>query len=303
MNKNIASFMLAAVFSAVLFASPSPETDGQISMAYPKTISSIPFLELAERHPGDYEGRDFTDHPQALGQLLNGEIDLLASGFTVGYTRYQAAGDIRYLFGHVWGISSIMTSSEISGLEELSGGSIYVPFEGSPIEVQISALLEELGLADEIELSYAPFPQAAGLLVQGKADAAVLVEPIASKLEASGNAFRFQTIQDSYALLSGGEMRSPQVSVFALEATAARVSDELEQLQDRLSRITAEIVEDPAYYGNKYAEYFELPAPVIQRGLQQALFDFPGEEEEVELIQLYSRIMNIEDPGAEFHTY
>lgn len=303
MKKYMATLFLMAVIPALLFASPSTEMDRKITMAYPRTISSIPFLELVELYPEEYSGQAFTDHPQALGQLLNGEVDLLASGFTVGYNRYQAAGDIRYLFGHVWGISSIMTSREITNLRELSGETIYVPFEGSPIEVQISALLEELGLKDEIELAYAPFPQAAGLLVQGKAEAAVLVEPIASKLEASGNAYRFQTIQQSYAILSGGELRSPQVSVFALEKTGAELAGELDELRNRLEDISSRLLEDPASYAEKYAAFFELPPGVIERGLQQALFDFPEEAEEIDLIQLYARIMKIEDPGAEFHQY
>ena len=171
-------FVVSAFGSGNTVTAPENADIDQVSLLYPRAVASIPILALIEDHADDYTGEFFTDHPQALAQLVSGQTDVLATGFTVGYNRYRSAGDVVHLVTPVWGVSALMTAQPIDTIADLAGGVVYAPFEGSPIDVYLNAVFAEAGVGDAVQIAYAPFPQAAGLLVQGQADAAMLVEPI-----------------------------------------------------------------------------------------------------------------------------
>ena len=267
----------------------------------PATVSSVPLLELAARYPRDYSVEFFSDHPQALARLIQGEADLLATGFSVGYSRFQSAGDLLHVATPVWGASAIMTHRAMGSLSELAGGTIYAPFEGSPIDVFLRAILAHDGLTDAVEVLYAPFPQAAALVQQGRADAAVLAEPIASRLELAGGAHRLENLHAGWARVTGGEQRSPQVTVFASRARSPRRADAEAQLNARLATIVAEVTANPGTFAARYAAAMDAPVPVVERALRNTLFDAPDAENVERLIAAYSTSMGAAVPPARFY--
>ena len=277
------------------------EASRPLTILYPQAIASVPVLELLARYPDEYRGESFNDHAQALARLINGEADLLFTGFTLGYTRYASAGDLVHVMTPVWGASALMTARQTDDLSSLAGGTIYAPFEGSPIDVYLRALLDARGLSGSIRIAYAPFPQAAALVAEGRADAAVLVEPIASRLEIAGQAFRFHNIQDGWAEVSGGEPRSPQVSFFARRRDAAAREIEWTLLVRRVAALVEELTADPARFAADHAEALGFPVPVVDRALQNALFDAPDAGETVRIIAEYNRVMGLASPSPEFY--
>jgi NitT/TauT family transport system substrate-binding protein len=298
MKKRATIYILFWLIPVLIFAAGSGET--RLTIAYPQSVSSVPMMELIERYPDDYVGTAYSDHPQALGQLINGEIDVLVSGFSVGLTRYVAAGDVGLLESYVWGASSIMTAEPMESLSNLTGETLYIPFEGSPIDIQVKAQLEALGLTGSVEIAYAPFPQAAAQLAQGRAGAAVLVEPLASKLEADGTAYRLMTIQDSYAVISGGEPRSPQVAVFVLGPFFGENRRELRRLVNRMEEIGEEMENDQAGFAGIYHERFSQRESVIMSALDNTLFDFLPPDRDRELIEEYASLMGLPVPSDDF---
>ncbi len=313
MNRTIfrpAVLLCAAVMtitvSTAAFARAVPEQSVGTSaepmlILAPSTVSSAPLLRLAERYPDEYRLEFFTDHPQALARLIQGEADLLATGFSVGYARFQAAGDLVHVATPVWGVSALMTHRPVQRLEELAGGVIYAPFEGSPIDIFLRAILDHHGLTGRIRIEYAPFPQAAALVGQGNADAAVLVEPIASRLEVAGTAHRLMNLHDGWAEVSGGEPRSPQVSIFARRRGSAGSAGALELFGRRLGDAVTEVVRDPQAAAVAAAPALEVPVPVVQRALVNTLFDLPSAAETAALIREYARVMGLSEPDARLY--
>lgn len=293
--------LLLAVATLPLFAQRGPQPGDPLLLLAPNTVSSVPLLALVDRYPGDYRLEFFTDHPQALARLLQGEADLLATGFAVGFTRHRAAGDLLHLATPVWGVSAVMTSTPVTSLADLAGEEIYAPFEGSPIEVFLQAILAEEGLTGRVRIAYAPFPQAAALVAQGNAAAAVLVEPIASRLELAGTAHRLENLHDGWARVTGGEARSPQVSLFTRRTTASRRPDAEQVLASRLAAIVREINGSPDAFGRQYAGALGVPVPVAQRAVANTLFDLPSAVETQELIAGYARVMGLSPPDQRMY--
>lgn len=277
----------------------APAEDEPLMILAPETVSTIPFLALEQDHPDSYRVEFFTDHSQALARLIGSEADLLATGFNVGYSRYRDQGDLVHMTTPVWGVSALLTSREIEDLGELAGGTIYAPFEGSPIDMYLRAVLEEEGLEDQVDVSYAPFPQAAGLLSEGRAEAAVLPEPIASRVELNDSAYRFENLHEGWARVSGGEPRSPQVSVFAMRSRARALTEHDSVLQERLREIIADIQDDPEYFAQAFADELGFPEPVVSHALRNTLFDVPPRDEAEELIRKYADVMSLPEPGQD----
>ncbi len=276
-----------------------PHSREPLHILAPATVSTVPLMELVRQFPESYSLEFFTDHPQALARLIQGEIDLLATGFSVGFSRYQAAGDVVHLFTPVWGVSAIMTGEPVVSLRDISPAIITAPFEGSPIDIFVRTIIEAEGLSGEIEIDYIPFPQAAALLGQGSVGAAVLVEPIASRVESSGIAYRFANLHDRWAEVAGGEPRSPQVSIFAMRPLATERRDDHRRMEDRLAAIITELVADPAPYAATHSAALDVPVAILEQALGNTLFSMPDHTTAVELIAAYSLSMGLAEPESQ----
>jgi ABC-type nitrate/sulfonate/bicarbonate transport system substrate-binding protein len=232
---------------------------------------------------------------------LSGEVELLMTGYSVGLRRYVTEGDLVHVATPVWGVSALMTAEEIDSWQDLRGGVIYAPFEGSPIDLYVQKALEAEDLTDEVEVRYAPFPQSSALLAEGDADAAVLVEPIASRLEAAGAAYRFENLHEGWGRLTGGEERSPQVSFFVTDSNAQEYSDALSTFIERLDEVLGDIVAAPGGYAERYAPVLGFPEPVVEQALRNTLFDLPSASDTRQVIGLYSEMIGADEPDAEFY--
>ncbi len=299
-----AVFMLVVFLASVAAVSATavPESDEPVRpvrIEYPQSVSSIPLLSLVEDFPDEYEGTFFTDHPQALARLINGEVDLLASGFTVGLTRHRAIGDIVHLATPIWGASALMVQPGVTSYADLAGGTLYAPFEGSPIDLAIREILAFEGLEDEIELRYAPFPQAAALLAEADTQAAVLVEPLASRLEIIGTAVRLENLHDAWQRATG-EPRSPQVAVF-LRRDNESMYEAAVLLRERLAQKIAEINDDPARFAARYAEALGFPVAVVEQAIANTLFDAVDEAATREIVDAYATRLGLPAPDASFY--
>lgn len=294
------ALVLGFILSSIsLWARGVPEEPGRMILRYPQSVSSIPVLALIDDYPQEYRGEFFSDHPLALAQLITGETDLLVTGFTVGYSRARAAEDVVHVTTPVWGASAIMARSGIREIENLHGATVYAPFEGSPIDLTLRRILETVGIPD-VEIAYAPFPQAVALLLEGEADAAVLVEPLASRLEVQGSAVRVANLHDAWALVTGGEPRSPQVSVFAERGRAREETAGIRRFSTRLAGYVEAVRDDPAGYAERYAAVLGFPAAIVEQAIRNTWFEVPDDETTRAIILGYSRALSLPPPGDAF---
>jgi len=287
------SFVVVLIFLLGTLWAGGERESGPLTLSFPKTISSIPLLELIEEFPQEYEGVEFTDHGLGLASLVSQDVDVLATGYILGLKRALSAGDVAHFQTYVWGVASLVTKEPLVSLSQLSGGTLVLPFRDSPLDLQYRALLEKEGLTDQVEIQYAPFPQAAALLAQGQVQGAVLVEPIASRMVVSSQGYRLQTVTQGWADLTSGDPRSPQVSLFVLQEK--RGDPALSLFLKRLRATVQNIRDNPQSYGEKYSEYFQLPSQVIVLALENTWIELLPGAEASHLIQSYGQFLQLGD--------
>lgn len=278
--------LAAAILSVApiaVFASPAkPEQPGVLRILVPQSTSAVPLLMLADEDPLagiDVRAETFLVHAQALALLVRGDADLLYTGTSQGWENRLGGSPIVIVGTGVWGVSSLVgTDPAIARIADLKGRRIALPFPGSPLDFQTRYLLERAGLDPDrdVQISYGAFTQSLPRLLAGQLDAVALPEPQATTAVRGQGLARLFRYADAWAAASGGDARSPQVSLFAMADWAAAHGRTLRSLVTAWRRASERAAAKPAEAAARYAAALSVEAPLLEEALANTLFAVPG---------------------------
>jgi NitT/TauT family transport system substrate-binding protein len=271
----------------------------QVRILVPQSTAGLPLMRLAAKHslPGYVLRCEvYLGHPQALALLLRGEADLLLSGTSQGWENYLGGGPLVLVNTGIWGISSLIGApgaAPLRGLAELAGKRIALPFPGSPLDFQTRCLLVFSGLDPDrsLRITYLAFGQSMPLLLTGKLDAVPFPEPQATLLVATRNLSRLLDYRQAWAELSGGDPRSPQVSLFATRDWVRRNKGLLRELLPWWRKSSEEVSADPAGTAREQSGALGVPADVLEESIGYTLFWVPEtQENRRRVLEYYERV-------------
>ncbi len=159
----------------------------------------------------------YTNQSQANTLFLRGEANILVTGLSVGVDLYSNGAPVQMISSYVSGLSYLVTYGQpITSISELKGQSVYVPFEGSPIEQVMQFLVEKQGLTwkSDVNPIYSPFESSIELLKQGTATAVILPEPNVTLIEDQPNIYISLDLFDEWNKETGSTQGYPQVAAF-----------------------------------------------------------------------------------------
>ncbi len=281
------------------------ERQQSLRVLVPSSTSALPLLRLAGQGLPDGTRLScdiFVSHPQALALVLRGEADLMLTGTSQGWENYLAGGPLVLVDTGVWAISSLIGASGAAPLaspRELAGKRLALPFPGSPLDFQTRCILARQGLDPDRDLRivYLAFGQSVPLLLQGKLDAAALPEPLATDLVMNRGLTRLLEYGKAWAEVSGGDPRSPQVSLFAARPYLSKNSAVVGRLVEAWSRASEEVARDPQAAGRAHAGALGLAPEVVARAAAQTLFWVPSTEENFRRVTEYYEAVKDFLPG------
>lgn len=279
----LAAAVLTAAPLAVSASPAKPEQAGVLRILVPQSTSAIPLLMLADEDPLagiDIRAETFLVHAQALALLVRGDADLLYTGTSQGWENRLGGSPIVIVGTGVWGVSSLVgTDAAIGRVADLKGRRIALPFPGSPLDVQTRYLLERAGLDPDrdVQISYGAFTQSLPRLLAGQLDAAALPEPQATAAVRGNGLVRLFRYADAWAAASsGGDAKSPQVSLFAMADWAAAHARTLRSLVTEWRRASGHAAAKPAEAAARYATALSVDAPLLEEALGNTLLAVPG---------------------------
>ncbi len=302
MKKNI--LFLFVLFGVCVYANA---IDRPIHILVPNSTAAVPFLELASRDDSDdilpgvtIQVEIFVNHAQALARLLNGDIELLYTGSSVGWENSNNGGPVVMIGTGVWGISSIVGPDiQYKSLQDLKNKTVALPFPGSPLDLQMRYIFEKNGIDPEKDLRivYTPFPQAAGQILIGKMDAAPLPEPLATVMVVEQGLSRYVEVKDAWAAVNDGDALSPQLALFATADTLAVIADILPDLVAAWNDTSNYVTDFPEQAAEKYAEALGFDRKIISTAIEHTIFRvITGEENRQRVLEYFSLLYN--EPGA-----
>ncbi|EME68535.1 ABC-type sulfonate transport system periplasmic component [Paramagnetospirillum caucaseum] len=183
---------------------------------------------------------------------------------------------VRMLNIMTWGLLYVMSRDpSITRIEDLAGRTILQSFRGDAPDLVFRQILRKLGMnADkDVTLNYVATPTEAGqLFLAGKADVAILQEPMATAIQMRGmqagiSVHRVLDLTEIYGKVNNRKAGIPQAGL--------GVSEELIQQRPELVRAIHQscvasarwVGNNPASAGRLGTDYLDLPGPIIERSL------------------------------------
>lgn len=260
--------------------------DRSVKILAPKSTSSIPLLEVERRDNQDdilpgvkIEIELFANPAQALARLLNGDVEFLYTGSSVGWGNHLNGGPLVMIRSGVWGVSSIVgLDAGYTGIEDLKDKTIALPFPGAPLDLQMRYIFSQKGIDpdSDLQIVYTPFPQAAGQILSGQVDAAPLPEPLATNLIAGKGLVRYVKVQDAWAEVRNGDPMSPQVALFTTADNLSDLEELLPSLVAEWSEASASVSSAPGQAGLMYSDRLGFPSEIVATAIGNTIYAVPN---------------------------
>lgn len=248
----------------------------KITIYAPASTSSIPVILAAKKMDG-VNLTLFTNHAQANALFLRGDVDLLVSGISTGVDMRANGAPVQLVNSFVSGVSYLLTyDRKVSQWADLKGQSIYLPFQGSPLEEVTAHLIKAEGLdwPGDFQPVYSPFETSIELLKQGKASAVALPEPYVSLLEDQPHVFISLSYYDAWQKVHPEDHGYPQVGTLVKIDWAQSHPDEIAQFNEALAEAVKQVESDPVGTLHTVREYYSLSEDVLSRSLKRTQYAF-----------------------------
>jgi ABC-type nitrate/sulfonate/bicarbonate transport system substrate-binding protein len=292
-----------AVLVALFVACTRPTATRELVIAHPEALAAVPLSLAAESLLAGEKIRlkPYTDHALAVAEFLRGESDLLFTGTTLG--AMQAEKGVKLWRTLVWGTASIVLkpgakTSAQPALAQLNGKRVALPFRGSPNDVQFRRLIETQQSKPIIE--YQQHTQAAASLLAGQIDAAILPEPLASKLIAEHRLTRLAELSALEEGILRTDAPAPMVSFFVGPQLSEAKLQRLPELERMLIAILKRIEKEPRAVARLFASRYQVTNEVLQEALRYTHFALPEAATARKRTVAFLRAAGISEPGAAF---
>lgn len=231
--------------------------------------------------------------------LTSGAIDLSVVPAQAAANLYNRGMGLRLVNVMTNGLLYVVArEGAVSGLADLAGKSLAVPFPNDTPDFVMRALLVQSGLTDSVTLVSPATPmEAAQMLLAGRIDAAVLSEPVATVAlmraqQAGATLVRAIDLQAEWGAVSGLGPIVPQAGLAVTQRFSAEHGDLIAPLQAALVAATAAVLADPAAAAGHASGPLEQPAPVLAASIPHAnLTATPASQARPALEAMYSLMM------------
>lgn len=213
---------------------------------------------------------------------------------------YQRGLPIQLLNINVWGILHVLSSDDsVAGWDTLQGKTIAIPFKGDMPDLIFRYLAEQNGATPEqdFNLQYVSAPvEAMQTLLSGNAEAAVMLDPVATGAEIQGKKKgltikRVLDLQQEWGQATGRAPRIPQAGLFVTKSLVDNQPEIVEAIQTGLQEAVTWVQADPAAAAELGAQHLGLQAPLIEKALPNIALDVvPALEARDDLEFFYSRL-------------
>ncbi len=247
---------------------------GQITIYTPMSTSSIPVI-IASEQLENVNLVLYADQSQANTEFIRGDAAILVSGLSVGVDMHRNEVPVQCVNSFVSGLSYLVTyGNPVSNLSGLKGKSVYVPFEGSPIDEVMGFLINANGLTYKTDVTpvYSPFESSIELLKQGKAEAVVLPEPSVTLVEDQPNIFISLSLADEWNQATGNPNGYPQVGSFVNPDWAAENSMFIDQFNQALADAIVSIQNDPQAAVELVKDRYKLTPEKLSKSLSRTSY-------------------------------
>jgi len=285
MKKTLLLLLLLSLF-ALLLAACSPKASEPLRIVVPPNPNAMPlFVVLADNPDLNLEVIPVPGVPELTAAMQGKKADVVLFFSAAGAKLYikDALPNLRLWNVNVWRALYLVTTPEISSLEDLQGKKILASFQGGAPDLVMRAAMRQAGFDPDadFQLEYLPSAQVSQLLLAGKGEAALQPEPQITQLvgKAKNQSMSLNAsidLQADFGSASWENGQAPLGGIFVLQSVlddpARRAL--FEEFAAAYDTAAANIMQDPAatapVIAQGYADYFgaTLSPNAIQKALE-----------------------------------
>ena len=238
--------------------------------------------------------------------FASGPWELAVAPSYVAANLYNKGVPVRLLNIMTWGLLYVVsTDADVSGLEDLRGETLAMPFKGDMPDLVFRHLARSRGMqvGSDYRLNYVADPfQGVQMLLSGRVSHAVLPEPAATASllrgrKAGHRLVRALSLQESWGEATNGPAAIPQAGTVVRESLLQDLPELPAKLNAAIARSTEWVVDNPADAGRLAAAYLGVQAPVIERSIPHSNFRLRGAADAREEIERFYSVLAEASPA------
>lgn len=232
--------------------------------------------QLSKTHPYQVKTWKTTDILRA--GVASGSMPVTMAPSYVAANFYNRGKDVALANIMTFGLLYIMGNDKtIEQFEELVGKSIVMPFKNGMPDLVLQVLCKKLGIEySALNVHYVTTPpEALALFLKGRAEFALLPEPLATAAQIKGkkldkNIVYALNLQQQWGTVMQTTPRIPQAGMQIDRAFYQKHGNIVEQLLRDISDAALWIADNPKEAAQITANYLPVPAPILTKALPNA---------------------------------
>jgi len=268
----------AGLFPAVGRAAPVLDS---LTIAGMPATPSVVLAHMVESgalsgHVGKARLKVWRTPDQVRAGVVSGEMKVFGiPSYSCANLKNRGA-PVRMLNIMTWGLLYVMSRDPaITRIEDLAGRTILQSFRNDAPDLVFRQILRKLGMNPDkdVTLNYVATPtEAAQLFLAGKADIAILQEPMATATQMRGMqagiaVHRVLDLTEVYGRVNNRKGGIPQAGLGISEDLAQQRPDLVKAIHEACVAGARWVGNNPASAGRLGTDYLDLPAPIIERSL------------------------------------
>lgn len=269
-----------------------------VRVAVPKGPMALPALRLQEvldESDIEIEVKTWDVTEDLLALIQSGQTDVFALPLNAGALLYNKGVGVTLMNVDLWGLSSLVSTDEsVRDWQDLKGKVLYVPAQGSPPDALTQLFLGKVGLeiGKDVTIQYAAAPEVAELLMAGKAQNGILIEPQLSRvLKKNQEAREVLAFTETWKEELEIQSELPTAGYGVRQQWAKDNPTQMAILQKAFREAVRLSVEDSARTAELAEERIGLKAPLIQMALPRMGLHYQSAQEAKEAIEVFYQIL------------
>lgn len=270
---------LSTVSLAALALPLRAETQNGLTLWGPP-VTPTALLAVAAKHgKTPFAVKAWRTPDQLRAGLVNGDIGASIVPSYVAANLYNQGRNVKLYNIMTEGLLYLGAHEPLSGLDALPGKKLVIPFKNDMPDLVLQALCKKQGVDfTKIDVQYtATPPEALLLFLSGKADCALLPEPVMSMAELKGKesgkpVVRTLDFQQLWGSTFGGKAIIPQAGLCFTDAFIEKHADFIAGLDAALEDALARTLADPMATVQLAGDLLPFPAPVLAKAIPHSHF-------------------------------
>lgn len=296
-------FLFLALSAAGMFSAAGAGA-AEVVVGVSKTPAAIPVLRMLES--GVPEGITiklvvWVGPEQLIAMAQDGRHQLFTLPLTVAAKLHSRGVGIRITNVNTWGGIRLVTSDKsLTEWRDLAGKTVYVPQRSSPPDALTRFFLDRAGLAagKDVEFVYAPVAEISQLIMSGRIDHAVLIEPRATAAVIGNPSLRAVfDYEEEWRRAFGGDARLPSLGFGGTTAFVDANHELVARLEKEYAAAVEWVVSHPAEAGELAAKHLGLDAETVWKAVPHFGLSYVPAAQAAPEVESFFRVLNDFSPG------